>query len=36
MVTVTFPDGAERQFASGTTGFDIAKSISPSLAKLMQ
>ena len=33
MITVTFPDGAERQFAPGTTGFDIAKSISPSLAK---
>ena len=33
MISVTFPDGAQRQFAPGTTGFDIAKSISPSLAK---
>jgi len=33
MVSVTFPDGASRQFESGVTGFDIAKSISPSLAK---
>ncbi|KAF2990351.1 threonine--tRNA ligase [Methylocystis sp. MJC1] len=33
MVAVTFPDGASRQFEPGVTGFDIAKSISPSLAK---
>ena len=33
MVAVTFPDGASRQFDPGVTGFDIAKSISPSLAK---
>jgi len=33
MITVTFPDGARRQFSPGTTGFEIAKSISPSLAK---
>jgi threonyl-tRNA synthetase len=33
VVAVTFPDGASRQFESGVTGFDIAKSISPSLAK---
>lgn len=32
-ITVTFPDGAKREFAKGTTGFDIAKGISPSLAK---
>lgn len=32
-VTVTFPDGAKREFARGTTGLDIAKGISPSLAK---
>jgi threonyl-tRNA synthetase len=32
-VTLTFPDGATRQVASGTTGLDVAKSISPSLAK---
>ncbi|MCC2099373.1 MAG: TGS domain-containing protein, partial [Hyphomicrobiales bacterium] len=33
MISVTFPDGAQRQFAPGSTGLDIAKSISPSLAK---
>ena len=33
MVAVTFPDGARREYAPGTTGFDIAKGISPSLAK---
>jgi threonyl-tRNA synthetase len=32
-VTITFPDGKQRQVAAGTTGLDIAKSISPSLAK---
>ena len=32
-ITVTFPDGAKREFAKGTTGFEIAKGISPSLAK---
>ena len=32
-VTVTFPDGAKREFPKGTTGLDIAKGISPSLAK---
>ncbi|WP_436427094.1 TGS domain-containing protein, partial [Enterococcus faecium] len=32
-VKVTFPDGAEREFPKGTTGLDIAKGISPSLAK---
>lgn len=32
-ITITFPDGKERQIASGTTGYEIAKSISPSLAK---
>ncbi|NOJ46284.1 threonine--tRNA ligase [Bradyrhizobium archetypum] len=32
-VTLTFPDGAKREYAKGTTGFDIAKGISPSLAK---
>jgi threonyl-tRNA synthetase len=32
-ITLTFPDGAKRQVESGTTGLDIAKSISPSLAK---
>src|SRR5437660_11501887 len=33
MVTLTFPDGARREYAPGTTGLDIAKGISPSLAK---
>ncbi|MFN0218151.1 MAG: threonine--tRNA ligase [Hyphomicrobium sp.] len=32
-VTLTFPDGATRLIKSGTTGLDVAKSISPSLAK---
>jgi threonyl-tRNA synthetase len=33
MVTLTFPDGAHRDYPQGTTGLDIAKGISPSLAK---
>ncbi|HWM83203.1 MAG TPA: threonine--tRNA ligase [Pseudolabrys sp.] len=33
MVTLTFPDGARREFPQGITGLDIAKGISPSLAK---
>jgi threonyl-tRNA synthetase len=33
MIHVTFPDGAERAYESGLSGFDIARSISPSLAK---
>ena len=32
-ITVTFPDGNTRDFPYGTTGLEIAKSISPSLAK---
>jgi threonyl-tRNA synthetase len=32
-VTLTFPDGAQREFPKNTTGLDIAKGISPSLAK---
>ncbi len=32
-LNLTFPDGAVRQYPRGTTGFDIAKGISPSLAK---
>ncbi len=32
-VTLTFPDGAARQYPAGTTGLDIAREISPSLAK---
>jgi threonyl-tRNA synthetase len=33
MVALTFPDGARRDYPRGTTGLDIAKGISPSLAK---
>jgi threonyl-tRNA synthetase len=33
MVALTFPDGACRDYPTGTTGLDIAKGISPSLAK---
>ncbi len=33
MIHVTFPDGAKRAYEPGVSGLDIAKSISPSLAK---
>ena len=33
MITVTLPDGATRNYITGTTGMDIAQSISKSLAK---
>ena len=33
MVTLTFPDGAKREFPEGATGADVAASISKSLAK---
>jgi len=33
MVALTFPDGAHRDYPPGTTGLDVAKGISPSLAK---
>jgi threonyl-tRNA synthetase len=33
MVALTFPDGARRDYPDGSTGLDIAKAISPSLAK---
>ena len=33
MVAVTFPDGALREYPKNTSGLDIAKGISPSLAK---
>ncbi len=33
MVALTFPDGARRDYPDGISGFDIAKGISPSLAK---
>ncbi|WP_298257972.1 threonine--tRNA ligase [Bradyrhizobium sp.] len=32
-VTLTFPDGAKREYPRSTTGLDVAKGISPSLAK---
>jgi threonyl-tRNA synthetase len=32
-ITITFPDGNTRSYPSGTSGLDIAKGISPSLAK---
>ena len=33
MIHITFPDGAVREFESGVTTFEIAQSISNSLAK---
>src|SRR5918996_4693043 len=33
MVTLTFPDGARREYPKDITGLDVAKGISPSLAK---
>jgi len=33
MVTLTFPDGARREYPDNSTGLDVAKAISPSLAK---
>src|SRR5215470_14909833 len=33
MVALTFPDGARREYPKGSAGLDIAKEISPSLAK---
>jgi threonyl-tRNA synthetase len=33
MVTLTFPDGARREYPHAITGAEVAKSISPSLAK---
>src|SRR6266581_1993782 len=33
MPALTFPDGARREFPNGITGLDVAKGISPSLAK---
>jgi len=32
-ITLTFPDGAQRKVKSGITGLEVAKAISPSLAK---
>src|SRR5918992_2688643 len=33
MIALTFPDGARREYQDGISGLDIAKGISPSLAK---
>src|SRR3954447_17504335 len=33
MVALTFPDGARREYPADITGLDVAKGISPSLAK---
>ena len=33
LIELTFPDGAKRSYAAGTTGLDVARAISPSLAK---
>lgn len=33
MITITFPDGAQRQYEAGTTSMDVAKSISAGLAR---
>ena len=33
MIKITFPDDSVREFESGVTGYEIAKSISPRLAK---
>src|ERR1700759_727613 len=33
MVALTFPDGVRREYPANTSGLDIAKGISPSLAK---
>jgi threonyl-tRNA synthetase len=33
MVTLTFPDGARREFPENITGIEVARGISPSLAK---
>ena len=32
MIKITFPDGSVKEFAKGTTAFDVASSISPRLA----
>ena len=33
MIKVTFPDGTVREYAEGVTGYEIAQSISPALAR---
>ncbi len=32
-ITLTFPDGSKREFPAGTTGYEVAKSISAGLAR---
>ena len=31
-IQITFPDGSRREFSTGTTALDVAKSIGPRLA----
>ena len=33
MIKITFPDGSIREYEKGITGLEIAKSISPALAR---
>ncbi|MEQ9116045.1 MAG: threonine--tRNA ligase [Rickettsiales bacterium] len=33
MINIIFPDGSKKDFSKGITGFEVAQSISPSLAK---
>ena len=33
MIQITFPDGTVRSYEQGVTGFEIAESISPALAR---
>ena len=33
MIKITLPDGSVKEFASGSTPFDVAKSISEGLAR---
>ena len=33
LITLTLPDGSQREVARGTTGADVAASIGPGLAK---
>ena len=32
MIELKFPDGAQREYPEGSTGYDVAHAISPSLA----
>mgnify|MGYP004450469321 FL=1 len=33
MIKITFPDGSVREYECGVTGYQIAESISPALAR---